>query len=337
MKNAIKIRLVGSKYLLILVKLLMKVIKRNLEAWAADSGPSFRVFSNFSRQLGYYPGSHIFDNNLYGIEHTLKEFSNKEGTVNCYIEHGLFFGDHIQQDEASYYTTRIITFGESRIKHLNNRLPSKNALAIGPYIHYARTIKLPFINLRNGKTLLFFPNHSTSSLISVQNIDNNISFLIKLKSKYGLENIVISLYYLDIDEDITRKYRRAGFQLFTAGSKWDQNFLNRLRTMIEKSHLTVSSSVGTHVGYCTYLGKPHTIVKLKEKIVENKNHQLIKNVIASEKGEKRLSEINEIEREFVQSDKMNLHTSISLKQYSVCQKYWGFNYVKKKEELYNLL
>lgn len=46
----------------------------------------------------------------------------------------------------------------------------------------------------------------------------------------------------------------------TAGHQLDINFLNRLKTIILLSDYTCSNSIGTHTGYCVYLGKPHLVI-----------------------------------------------------------------------------
>ena len=45
-----------------------------------------------------------------------------------------------------------------------------------------------------------------------------------------------------------------------AGHAYDPHFLDRLRTLIELSDITLSNNLGTHIGYCVSLGKPHWII-----------------------------------------------------------------------------
>ena len=49
----------------------------------------------------------------------------------------------------------------------------------------------------------------------------------------------------------------------TAGYIMDPLFLSRLKSIIQLSDLTMSNNVGTHLGYCIYLNKPHWIVRQK--------------------------------------------------------------------------
>ncbi len=337
MKNKIKNFLVSHKLLLVLLKNLVLLRRQSHDRTVPKDEADFRRFGDLSRKLQYNPVSHIFDNNLYGTEYMLKAFLDKTRSLDCYIEHGLFFGPHIQMDQGNYYTPKVLTFGDTRLSHLKRQLPQKETIAIGPYIHYAKSVEIPFLNLNKGKTLLYFPDHSTSTLTIDQNITENIKFLNHIKSNYNIENIVVCLYYLDIDEEKVSRYEEAGFKLFSCGSKWDIHFLSRLKAIIEKSDLTVSTAVGTHVGYCIYLKKPHTIVKMGEHIKPNENHDLTDVVTAIETNPERLAEVREIEKEFVHTNTWDLHTTISGTQYEICEKYWGFNHIKNKQQLTELL
>lgn len=337
MKSKIKNFIVSHRSLLIIIRNLIRLRSSINQDDLKIPDSDISDYSDHSKKLKYNPNSQIFDNNLYGTEAVLKKYLGKKTVFDCYIEHGLFFGPHIQLDQKRYYTKKVITFGETRLQHLKRELPEKKAIPIGPYIHYAELTELPFIRLKKGKKLLFFPDHSTTTLSIEQNIVKNIELLNNLKVKYGLDQIVLCLYYLDIDAEKIKLYQEAGFDLFTSGSKWDSSFLNRLKSIIHSCDLTLSTAVGTHVGYCIYLNKPHTIIKLDEPKTFNANHSLAKIVDTIENDSKRLKEVKEIEDEFQAEGNEKLFTCITKSQYEICNKYWGFNYIKDKEELTNIV
>ena len=65
------------------------------------------------------------------------------------------------------------------------------------------------------------------------------------------------LYYQDILNGDAAIFEDAGFVVVTCGYREDCHFLERQRTLIKLADFTMSNSIGTHVGYCVYMGKPH--------------------------------------------------------------------------------
>ena len=51
-------------------------------------------------------------------------------------------------------------------------------------------------------------------------------------------------------------YRTENYVLVSAGHAMAHNFLNKTRAIMELSDVIVRNSMGTHVGYASYLGKP---------------------------------------------------------------------------------
>ena len=123
------------------------------------------------------------------------------------------------------------------------------------------------------------------------------------------------MYYLDeLKNGFASAYEKAGFKVTTAGHQLDINFLNRLKTIISLADYTCSNSVGTHTGYCTYLGIPHLIINPAESL--DKVNLLWRNLWKVYEG-KTEDDIRE--------------------QRCVARKYWGFDFVKTKDEMRSLL
>ena len=55
----------------------------------------------------------------------------------------------------------------------------------------------------------------------------------------------------------TETYLEHGFECVTAGHIYDPFFLSRLKSIIDLATITTSNEIGTHIGYCIFMGKPH--------------------------------------------------------------------------------
>ena len=87
-----------------------------------------------------------------------------------------------------------------------------------------------------------------------------------------------------------------------------------MKSIIELSDYTVSNSVGTHLGYCIWMNKPHYII----------DDQII-------------NETNERDYKKIGSFFLTYTEQIQPEQYAVVAKYWGFDSVRTSEELKSIL
>ena len=285
-----------------------------------------------------YPGSEmVFDNNVYGIGNTLKKFSGFKGQINAYIEHGLYFGNHI--DDNQWYASKIVTFSNQRKKHLLDRNVNKDVHVIGPYINYAdilfsseymRTLKT---NL--GKTLLIFPVHSSTNIDTTYDIVNFTKQINQIKEDYSFDSILVCLYFKDVfNKKLVNYYTSNGYKICSAGHKWDKHFLNRLKTIISLADKTISNDVGTNIGYCVSLRKPHTI--LKSEIQYTPDNDIGIDQIKGEKKKERLLEIEEVKNGFMKTDG-SIYDKIDSHQTKLINEYWGLDSIKTKNELFSIL
>lgn len=269
-------------------------------------------YRRLASNLPFVPVETTKDSNYYGYSHVIKRYSNIP-ELSWSIEHGLMFGDYVPYSYACKTIHRILTFSESRVQILR-RIINKPALAIGPYIHYASPLldNQSYDNIKKqlGKTLLFFPSHSCVEGDAKNNISHEIEILSRIKEREGFESVLVCMYYLDIQKfDYNTIYEQSGFKVVTAGHQLDLNFLRRLKSIIMLSDYTVSSSVGTQVGYCVYLKKPHYII-----------------------GENTVPNMPDDYKSIY--DAFSIYSpEITEKQYSVAAKYWGFNEIMPPEGL----
>jgi hypothetical protein len=230
---------------------------------------NFPIFS-FSNEPG------IIGNKCYGnhiaVSNALKDINLNTTS----IEHGLYFGKYVIKSESnSNSIDTIVTFSEYRKDALlNSGIINKNIITIGPYIKYINYFKsindLNIIKKNLRKTLLVFPLHNSDEV--EKNYDQNdfINEIFRLKEKHDFNTILISMYWLDIKNKKHLIYQKFGFTIVTAGNRSDPFFLSRLKDLIYLCDMTISNDLGTHVGYCICLNKPHYIyrqyIKINDKI-----------------------------------------------------------------------
>lgn len=269
-----------------------------------------------------YPVDFVFDNQLYGLGRNFKMYAKTKKPISTYIEHGLFFGDHVQFDEFDYFSNKIITFSDVRKNHLINLGCKKEIVPIGPYIKYSEPFleneKFDILKRELGNVLLVFPPHSTKNLKASYKL---IDFIKKIK-EVGKEfdTVLICMYWADVaNDDLVKMFNENNFVISTAGHKFNPLFLNRLKTLIELSDMTMSGGVGTHIGYCISMNKPHYIINSKnEYLPKNKSGQAYIDKVSVNKI--REDEIKEVESLFLKYD-----NSISYDQYNIINKYWGLD------------
>lgn len=146
---------------------------------------------------------------------------------------------------------------------LITKLPIRKPVrVVGSYICYAGTLlnEFKFKQLKSelGKVLLVFPSHS-GSLHAQFDTDEFIAFIKTIKEKGQFDTVLVCLFCADIELGRDKIYQEHGFRVTTAGFYLDYYFLERLKTLILLSDYTLSNDLGTHIGYCVQLGKPHQV------------------------------------------------------------------------------
>lgn len=274
-------------------------------------------------------------NSFYGIGNALREYSIYRKPIRACIEHGVYFGDYVDPKET--YKTRlpaVITFSKNREKHIK-KYTTKPVFCIGPYINYVDGIlnedDMSGIKQELGKTLLVFPTHSIDRVESKFNIQELIDYVEFIKTKHKFDTVIVCLYWKDIELNKDIPYLDQGYRVVTAGNRNDSNFLKRLKTFIQLSDYTISNSVGTHVGYCIALNKPHHIFgqeirHIGDSINDVKSESIDTNKLTREK------EMNEVLNEFC-----NYSEHITNNQIKICNKFWGLDQIKNSNEIRTLL
>ena len=336
LKFFIRQQISSQEFLSVILHWLIRIVnhKSFFNAKNQSCSHRFPIYTYDFKPPSYplYPTDSCIDNAMYGIGQTILSYAGINRHSKCFIEHGVFFGNHIQFDQKNHWTNKIITMSRTRVEHLLCRNIKRPILPIGPYIMYAPSIisSPEYTNLKRtlGRTLLVIPSHTSSGFQAIQDESSFIDIVNDLSS--GYQSVIILLYYLDLmNSDRCLAYQKAGFKIFCAGHKYDPSFLSRLRTIIELSDYTVSNSVGTHVGYCAALGKPHYIINSNAREVafsSNTSH------FRSHYDSCRLSEIKNVLSVFDEySD------SLTPDQEYIVDKYWGTSMFRKPECIRNFI
>lgn len=333
----IKDKLIGYNWFLHSVKLVNNITYSNTFWKIAEERQHLGLFDYkkiAEDPIKRFYADYVPENNDKCMSMCLKDYMGvkRNKSINAIIEHGLFFGDFVSHAERVINVPSIITFGRQRVKHLRDRGIVKDIIPIGPYINYAKGLleEDEFVKLKKdlGRVLLVFPSHSLASEGNVSKYDID-EFAAEIdRIAHNFDTVLISLHYNDIHLGV--KYEEKGYRCVTSGQSNDPSFMRRQRTLIDLADMTMSNSIGTHIGYCIYLNKPHYIFKQEVEHSQNKDVQ------ERTKTWRNWDIYREEENEVVSAFN-TFTTEITNNQREVVNKYWGTEYVRTPEELKSLL
>lgn len=273
----------------------------------------------------------------YRMDKILKEYCNfpLNKNIHALFEHGILFTDYCGATYRAHEYLPSIVASKFRVNVLKQQKHFNGAYTIGPYIHYAKPLlsheELKIEKERLGKTLLVFPNHSIEGLVSDFNFESFCDEIKKISSNY--DSVRICMYYKDVNLKRFEPYQKEGFEVVTAGHFNDYNFTRRLRSIIETSDMTMSNGIGSHLGYCIYLNKPHYLCMLDdvnhigEKNGEN-TELMVKHEQESQERIEKSDNVTKIKQVFA-----DYNEKITQDQYEIISYLWGFDEVKTPKEL----
>lgn len=287
-----------------------------------------------AQEIPFGPEERVIDNNLYGYATYLKQFAGLKNDLKAYMEHGLFLGGIVHPDQFHWHFKRMITMSEGRREILKAKLPHKESIAVGPYIHYAQSVlnteEMQALKKDLGKTLLVYPFHSARHISTNYDEDGFITEIKRVAKDF--DTVLICLYYLDcLDATKVEAYTSEGFKIVSNGHRFDRHFVARQRCHIELSDLTMSNGMGTHTGFCVYLKKPHYIYKQEVAQIAKSTTDFKRMKTAGAAGDAK--EAVAAERHFFMDLFGELRGDISAKQWEATAEFWGFESVKTAEEL----
>ena len=281
-------------------------------------------------EIPLYPTDIVIDNNFYGLSYWLQKYMGTKTPLNAYIEHGLVLGSLVKEDAVKWCVPKIMTISGTRENHISKKT-SKPVLKIGPYIHYADDLlsEEVFKKLKQelGKTLMVFPSHSIKNIEA--NFNNNELITYIESKKVDFDSVAICMYWRDaLNKELVASYVNKGYKIVSAGHVHDINFLSRLKSIIKLSDFVISNSVGTHIGYITFLEKPQMILNQTVNYKVDKNDQRA----FTQRTKKNLEALEEETAEILESFHSYSY-QISQQQVKTVEKYWGLSELKTKNEL----
>lgn len=275
------------------------------------------------------------NSSYYGIMHQIKKYAGIDGFCSWNVEHGLYLGEYVENESLGKAIKGTITFSNERKKHLESRV-KKKIVTIGPYIHYVDDYydadKHYQVKEQLGTVLLVFPPHSTRNLQVAYDTEIFIDKLTKMGRNY--DTVMVCMFFKDILFGRQKLYEDVGFKIVTSGHMYDYNFLSRQKEMIKLSDYTVSASVGTHIGYCLYMGKEHEILSLaKDGSTSRNTHENIDKYHSINRP------VNELFATFKSDEELLLNAFIDTGkvdrklQHQLVSEIWGFDCVKNTKDL----
>lgn len=279
----------------------------------------------------------LTDNNCFGIGWCIRHYiGSGKDYLDAMVEHGYFFGVYVSELEKATYAKKIFTFGDVRRNHIKAVIPEKEIYQIGPYIHYAPDYydenKFSEVKKRLGRTLLVFFSHSGTGQSVNFDLDALIESINSVRGRF--KTVVISLFWSDINPQIESRLLKEGYLIFSSGHRYDYYFLSRQKTMIKLADVTMSNSPGTHIAYCTYLNKPHWLIR-QEINYNSLNSTGIANTAIIEQQSKDV--VNLKEKEELYKAFSQYLEDLTEEQKKLCNYYFGFSYIKSVNEMKSVL
>ena len=271
----------------------------------------------------------------YSMNRILKNYAGMEKNfkIHAFFEHGIVIIDLVDEAFRVHEYLPSIVPSQYRYNILKKQPNFKGAYTIGQFIHYANSLltkdQIAEEKERLGKNLLVFPSHSIAGMIKQFDYEGFCNQIKEVAKDY--DSVRICTYYMDVRLKHHLPYEREGFEIVTAGHFNDYNFLPRLKSIIQTSDMTMSNDIGSHLGYCIYLNKPHFLASSDVKFSNQKEHN---HAIAYQMGQvvkeknKKSENIAKIKDLFSTYD-----DKITTDQYELISYLWGFDCIKTPDEL----
>jgi hypothetical protein len=250
----------------------------------------------FSEKRSIYAKCCVGNESLhYGHINSLYEYAGLDTTKPIAlpkIEHGVNFSESEFTPEVVDFYPNYLFQGDYKKEKIHRINPLKPVFCVGPYIHYATSYyddeKINDIKRLFGKTLLVFPSHTYESSHHQYDTKRFVDSVVNTYAK-DFSTILVCAYWLNINSPLYALFKESGARIVSAGARFDTNFIRRLKTIITLSDKVIGNDIGTHIGYCMYLGKDFTLIptqitkddnstmSLSEKYAYNRNYTLLSN------------------------------------------------------------
>lgn len=280
------------------------------------------LFSPFTYEL-HQP------NDYYGHATTLKKFLgiDQKYQFKFVLEHGIYLDEGVGPLDLDNDFSTIITCSSYRKPVLKNH--KEKVYTIGPYFLYSEPLlkeaEAKKEKKRLGSTLLFFPTHSVPGVEAKFSIEDLCKQISKYKKQF--KTIRVCLYWQDVLAGAAEIYKSFGFECVTAGHVLDPNFMPRLKSILETSTITASNDIGSSIGYCIIMKKPHFILKQD---LHFKGEKAQVDIVKEYHSSKTYNQI-------MKAFDIGLNNKITNEQKKVVDFFWGTKDLKTKKELFKIV
>lgn len=271
----------------------------------------------------------LFSNRYYGMSYILKKYSGFKKTINTAIEHAPGLDIDMTGEYKIPESPSTLVCATQRKNYLREK-SDKPIWAIGPSIHYAESILSDFyisaMKDALGKTLLVYPLHDIEDFHYLQDTESFIKYVKSIQEKYGYKTVLVSMYFVDIERGRHLAFQKEGWTIVSAGRRENYDFNNIMKAIIKLADYAIFQAYASALGYCVYLKVPVTIWHQPFLFVEN--------------GVEKKQTDNGIKPGMMQEleDMFSDYSEqITKEQYNFCNYWFGYDDVKKPEELRLLL
>ena len=218
--------------------------QKNLEFLCKEYKRSFKLISRISYWTAevYGIGKHL---RIYG-------FYPKWFPLCVYTDHGPgVFGKPFKHELES---TAPVQLYHSPIRAKQWRSISEKPCYCyySPFVYYRQRNHIKKSDDASGT--IAFPSHGTLTVEDTSNVQDYINHLKGLPVQF--QPISICLHMNEILKGSHEEFIQAGFDVFTAGHTFDDDFTERFYSIIKKFKYSTSNSVGSYVYYCIEMGIP---------------------------------------------------------------------------------
>ena len=271
----------------------------------------------------------------YAMNRILRDYAgmDEDFKIHAFFEHGIVIIDLVEEAFRVHEYLPSIVPSNYRYDLLKSQPNFKGAYTIGPFIHYANSLlskeQIAEEKERLGRNLLVFPSHSIAGMYKQFDYEGFCNQIKEIAKDY--DSVRVCTYYMDVRMKHHLPYEKEGFEVVTAGHFNDYNFLPRLKSIIQTSDMTMSNDIGTHLGYCIYLNKPHYLTQDKIEFYRKEDSD---NEIPYKMG-KLVEEKNRKSENILKvKDLFSIYENkITQEQYDLISYLWGFDCIKTPDEL----
>lgn len=156
-----------------------------------------------------------------------------------------------------------------------------------PYVFYRESQKIE--KSKDAKGTLAFPAHTTDALEDASNISEYIEQLKKLPAEF--QPVSICLHASDIKKGAHKIYLSEGFDVYTAGHPFNDEFVERFYSIIRVFKYSTSNLGGSYLYYCVEMGIPFFLYGNEPKFINKADPNIEKGEYTSYKTQKSYMEL----------------------------------------------